>query len=1089
MTHQALDLAPTLQKIKNASIVASKTPQNPESKLRELISPIWLDFLKQRRMGINLIIRDELTLATGKADTVFNRLILEYKKPNTIKSDREKNKALIEQVKRYINDLAKKEHFSKERLLGVAFDGNYFLFMRYFNNWQVDEPVPVSAESLNLFLKNLEKLTSKVALIPENLIRDFAIGKDARNSVAADCIKAFYNKIVSLIHQNNTKGHIFFVQWKTQFAEVHGSLEQKKIDPKTLFDSYGFKKNEQVNFNVHGFFFALNSYYALLMKLLSYQVVGYYTLGKLTGLPLGVWGDLLESELRKKCEELEEGGFFRTIGIRNFLEGDLFSWYTQAWNDDIFYAIRQIIRHLNNYDPETMELAPDETRDILKKLYQNLVPKQIRHDLGEYYTPDWLAEHCLNQLNYNGDHKLRILDPGCGSGTFLILAIKRAKEYGQKHGYDPGETLTNIFKNIVGFDLNPVAVISARTNYMLAIADLLKHKKGEVTIPVYLCDSINPPQARIADEMTFFEKQLPYEVKTAVGNFYLPHEVVSEHKIAQLANLFEDGVKSKQDAYEFLEEARQKLKLSETETEQTNACLIAVYEKLQELEAKGINGVWARIIKNAFAPLFVGQFDLIVGNPPWVNWESLPQEYRERTIFMWQKYKLFTHKGLRARLGSAKDDISVLMTYVSIDKYLRSKGKLCFVITQTLFKTVGGGEGFRKFHLGEKNYPFKVLWVDDMVDLQPFESATNKTAVVLVKKGEYTNFPITYCVWQKIISGSISIEFSYKQVEEKTKRMLLKATTIDGSNDGPWITARPKALSAIKKIVGKSYYRAREGCSGALNSFFLVEILEENDQTLKIHNYLKNAKKKIKAFETVVEKDLFYPTLRGREIKRWIATPEIAILFCQNPAKPKNGYPLNLLIKDYPKTYSYISEFETELRSRSILKKYLLNEPFYAMYNSGDYSLAMYKVGWTRVGNDLKAAVIGNQSGEFLNNKVIIPIETVVFVPIDDENEAHFICSLLNSKVTRFGIISYANKATGSFGSPHIFENIKISKYDENNTIHKELSHLCQQCHRNTVLGIDVTDLEEQIDELAAELWGLTKQELRDIKESLEELK
>lgn len=34
-----------------------------------------------------------------------------------------------------------------------------------------------------------------------------------------------------------------------------------------------------------------------------------------------------------------------------------------------------------------------------------------------------------------------------------------------------------------------------------------------------------------------------------------------------------------------------------------------------------------------------------------------------------------------------------------------------------------------------------------------------------------------------------------------------------------------------------------------------------------------------------------------------------------------------------------------------------------------------------------------------------------------------------------------------------------------------------------------MSDLEEQIDELAAELWRLTKEELKDIKESLEELR
>ena len=81
----------------------------------------------------------------------------------------------------------------------------------------------------------------------------------------------------------------------------------------------------------------------------------------------------------------------------------------------------------------TLDVDPDNTRDLLKRLYQNLMPKALRHDLGEYYTPDWLAERLLNQLGYTEKVKnlpqKRILDPACGSGTFLVLAIKRVRQW------------------------------------------------------------------------------------------------------------------------------------------------------------------------------------------------------------------------------------------------------------------------------------------------------------------------------------------------------------------------------------------------------------------------------------------------------------------------------------------------------------------------------------------------------------------------------------------------------------------------------------------------------------------------------------
>jgi methylase of polypeptide subunit release factors len=35
-----------------------------------------------------------------------------------------------------------------------------------------------------------------------------------------------------------------------------------------------------------------------------------------------------------------------------------------------------------------------------------------------------------------------------------------------------------------------------------------------------------------------------------------------------------------------------------------------------------------------------GKFDFVVGNPPWVNWEKLPEQYREVSKDLWTKYKL-----------------------------------------------------------------------------------------------------------------------------------------------------------------------------------------------------------------------------------------------------------------------------------------------------------------------------------------------------------------------------------------------------------------------------------------------------------------
>ncbi|WP_436410634.1 DNA methyltransferase, partial [Thermus scotoductus] len=171
-------------------------------------------------------------------------------------------------------------------------------------------------------------------------------------------------------------------------------------------------------------------------------------------------------------------------------------------------ALRALIERLDEYDPTTLSLFPEETRDLFKKLYHYLLPREIRHNLGEYYTPDWLAWRLLVQLDNTffagtpspNDEKLRqkllstrFLDPACGSGTFPVLVIGRMLELGRLLMVPERDLLEAILKNVVGFDLNPLAVLTARVNYLLAISDLLQYRQGDITIPIYLADPFRTP--------------------------------------------------------------------------------------------------------------------------------------------------------------------------------------------------------------------------------------------------------------------------------------------------------------------------------------------------------------------------------------------------------------------------------------------------------------------------------------------------------------------------------------------------------------------------------------------------------------------
>jgi hypothetical protein len=123
-----------------------------------------------------------------------------------------------------------------------------------------------------------------------------------------------------------------------------------------------------------------------------------------------------------------------------------------------------------------------------------------------------------------------------------------------------------------------------------------------------------------------------------------------------------------------------------------------------------------------------------------VNWESLPENYRNGTKDMWKDYKLFTLSGMEARLGGGKKDISILFAYRCLDRYLKDGGKFAFLITQSVFKTKGAGEGFRRFKI--KDTPLEVVKVHDLVEINPFEGANNRTAAIFIKKKEKHLFSI-----------------------------------------------------------------------------------------------------------------------------------------------------------------------------------------------------------------------------------------------------------------------------------------------------------------------------------------------------------
>jgi SAM-dependent methyltransferase len=1057
-----------------------------------------------RQLGVDLLVREQYTLATGRADAVYNRFVIEYEPPGALRTDLTHGPTAhaIEQVKNYITGLAQTERHARDRLLGAAFDGHFFIFVRYHQgHWIVEEPLPVNPASCERFLRSLFSLSSGRALIPENLVEDFG----NQNPLSQEVTRALYHALSG--HSDDLTARLF-EQWKLFFGETAGYEAaagelQHKAELRAFLQGIGLKPEQT---DMPRFFFALQTYFAFIVKNIARLVLQAYTGGTLGATPLTSVATLQGEDLRRELRHLESGGFFRTLGLKNLLEGDFFAWYLDAWDASVEAALGQVLQRLADYNPVTVQDDPHSARDLLKKLYHYLLPREIRHDLGEFYTPDWLAEHLLAQLDEplfqmpKPGHKpaadvapKRLLDPACGSGTFLVLAARALKANCQLAGLAEADTLEFILHSLAGLDLNPLAVMAARVNFLLAIADLLPYRRREVELPIYLADSILTPT--LGQGLWEHNRRI---LETAVGPLPLPLAVDSRAKIEKLTDLLENYITGGFTTDAFLERCRREL--PDLNADPANeATLRELFECLHTLHRKGLDGIWARVIKNAFMPLFLEPFDYIVGNPPWINWESLPQAYRDRSAPLWQELGLFVHSGMDTILGKGKKDLSTLMTYAVIASFLKPGGKLGFVITQSVWKTSGAGQGFRRLRIGEDGPYLRVIHVDDLSRLQVFEGASTRTSVFVLQKGQPTCYPVAYTYWQKTSKGKgLDYDSTLEEVLAQTRRLRFDAAPVDPTDPtSAWLTARPKALRAVQKVLGKSEYRAYEGAnSGGANAvYWLEKVAERPDGLWIVRNITEGAKRKVDAVTTEIEPDLLYPLLRGRDVRRWLAQPSAYLLMTQDP-KLRRGLDPKVMQSRYPKTWAYLKRFETVLRERSGFKRYFTRKqgkqvietgPFYSIFNVGDYTFAPWKVVWGRIGNRIKAAVASSA----------IPQETISLVACADEQEAHYIAALINSIPFQFTAHSYSQAGGKSFGSPHVLENIRIPQFKSDDPSHQQLSQFSRRAHAlapaayggDAAAQAELAQVEAEIDRAAARLWGLTEDELDGLRQALGELK
>lgn len=468
--------------------------------------------------------------------------------------------------------------------------------------------------------------------------------------------------------------------------------------------------------------------------------------------------------------------------------------------------------------------------------------------------------------------------------------------------------------------------------------------------------------------------------------------------------------------------------------------LMQTIDSLVDLHRNHWNGIWCLILFDRIEAGCVKNIDLVAGNPPWVKWSNLPRPYAEFIKPICDRMNIFSED---VWVGGIQSDISTVVTYRALERFVKKGGSLAFLITGTVFKNESS-QGFRRWNLRieEKDEPMKVETVEDYALLRPFEGAVNWPTLLLIRRnGEATNYPVRYRRFIKTVKNAAPDLSIFED---------LQAMPVPGTDAGPWLVGTEKEIQtwpALFNASGDSVYRARKGVTTDVNGIFFVKAQQvANPKLVRITNDpCQGRRRDIVRKSAIVEKDDIYPLLRGRDVKRFVATPQQG----QCIIVPQRGmFGDETLPGTRPRTFGFLGEFRPILEQRSSYRRFQQGKPFWSVWSTGEYTFAPYKVVWKEMsGGGFVAAYIG--SSEFCGSeKIVIPDHKVYFVPMQSEDEAAYLTAFLNSRMVSDAISAYASAL--SLGTS-VTDYLNIPQFDKENKTMVTMSQMAKRFKRGEI--------------------------------------
>ncbi len=613
-----------------------------------------------------------------RMDLYYPNVVIETKKFKKLSNKKELEKS-IKQIHKYmLQNLIR---------YGCLTDGwkIYFFKLEKENNNLIINEINTNYSNdfnegnLNFLLKLITD-NNIYYLNPYNLITLF--GDIEENEFMQKILKQF---LVFFKENESIKKEMLFKEWDKLF-KISEEFSQNKEEVKNRREALSkiFKIEISNTEEESKALFVLHNVLSIIVKLLIYNNFAKESLIEKINIQ-NYYNNI--TDLKTFMNKLENGNLFYQLGIYNLIIYDYFSWYIDKqikWNENFANLILDLIEKVELIVPEKNMI---EVIDYMEELYRRFIPKKIRHSFGEFFTPANIAKLAVEKIAKIKPHD-KVIDPTCGSGTFLIQVIKIKK--------NNNLSFYEIINTIVGIDLNPINVLLAKFNIVTNLLDKIKETPvSDTVIPIFIGDSSYVPKIELRNNISVITYKWLSNIRELDENIpeiVFPLEFVKNKKFFPIMQKIKEDIENNENIKHIKQSLNKELKSLRIDlNEEIKNNLETLIEFIYNYHRTQMNSIWLFIFISYIYPFANTPFDKVVGNPPWVRWSNLPSFYKAKIKQTLRAKGLFSRD---TNTGGIDLNIYALITYNALIYLLKKNGTLTFLLPSSSLQNKSL-EGFR----------------------------------------------------------------------------------------------------------------------------------------------------------------------------------------------------------------------------------------------------------------------------------------------------------------------------------------------------------------------------------------------------------